>query len=199
MLVTNPAIYFSVFKNTLILYWKTNLKQRTNMKKIILSLGIAIAAVFATQAQVNEHAIGLRSGGGTAGYGFGNEISYQHGMGNSNRMELDLGFRGDGFGNYFSLAGIYHWVHNIEAGFNWFVGPGALLGSYSYSYTTWNGRRTSDSYLFLGLGGQIGIEYDFNEHNVPILLGFDIRPMLYLGDGLSEFIGDGALSIRYTF
>ena len=172
------------------------------MKKVILSLTV-VFVVFAAQSQVNPHAIGLRSGGGGNGYGFGNEISYQHGMGDANRLELDLGFRSNGNNNsgrssFISLTGVYHWVMNIEGGFNWFIGPGAQIGSASYRYD-YAGTKYSDSYVFVGLGGQIGIEYDFNEFDVPILLGFVIRPMLYIANGGSNFNGDGALSIRYTF
>lgn len=176
------------------------------MKKIILSLTIVFATVFTAQSQVNPHAIGLRSGGGGNGYGFGNEISYQHGLGDVNRLELDLGFRSHrngGFGgdyktSYTTISGVYHWVMSIEGGFNWFVGPGAQIGVGSYSYNLL-GTTYSDSWLSIGLGGQIGVEYDFNEFDVPILLGFDIRPMLYLANGGSNFNGDGALSIRYIF
>lgn len=176
------------------------------MKTVILSLTIAFAAIFTAQSQVNPHAIGLRSGGGGNNYGFGNEISYQHGMGDANRLELDLGFRSsgnNGFGNvnrtsYLTLTGVYHWVMNIEGGFNWFVGPGAQVGLGSYRYEIF-GTTYSDSWVSLGLGGQIGVEYDFNEHDVPVQVGLDIRPMLYIANGGSNFNGDGALSIRYTF
>lgn len=179
------------------------------MKKIILSLGILIAVSFTAESQVNPHAIGLRSGGGSNGYGFGNEISYQHGMGDLNRLELDLGFRshntkngfiGNGYRtSYMTFSGIYHWVNNIEGGFNWFVGPGAQIGLGSYKYN-YSGITYSDSWVSIGLGGQIGIEYDFNpEFSIPIQLGFDIRPMLYLSNGNSNFNGDGALSVRYIF
>ena len=58
------------------------------MKKNFLVLAIVLAGFFTAQAQVNPHAIGLRFGGGTA---FGGELSYQMGMGSSNRLELDLG------------------------------------------------------------------------------------------------------------
>ena len=41
-------------------------------------------------------------------------------MGDANRLELDLGWRGNnGNGsNHMALSDIYHWVMNIDGGFN---------------------------------------------------------------------------------
>jgi len=166
------------------------------MKKVIYSLGIIMGLSFATTAQVNPHAIGLR--GGSGNYGSGAELSYQHGLGDANRLELDLGWRGNRSNNnsYSSiyLAGIYHWDWNITAGLNWFVGPGATIGLHSDKHFNDNDGIT------VGVGGQIGLEYDFNEHGVPLLLALDTRPMWRLvgwGKGVAGY--GGAFSLRYTF
>lgn len=121
----------------------------------------------------------------------GAEISYQHGIGSSNRIELDLGFGGNKNHNRMFLAGIYHWNWNITKGLNWYAGPGAAVGIHSYD--------NSNGYINIGLGGQIGIEYDFNTTNTPILLSIDSRPMWdFIGD-YSGFGWGTALGVRYTW
>ena len=157
------------------------------MKKNFLVLAIVLAGFFTAQAQVYPHAIGLRFGGGTA---FGGELSYQMGMGSSNRLELDLGWSGGKDYSYLNLAAIYHWNWNITEGLNWYVGPGANVGLYSHKY--------DDNGLMIGVGGQIGLEYDFNAHDAPILLSIDTRPMFNLNRGNGLWWG-AALGIRYTF
>jgi len=158
------------------------------MKKIFI-ISIILFAGYFTQAQVNPHAIGLRLGGD--GDVNGAEISYQHGFGEANRLELDLGFGSNKNHSRIFLAGIYHWNWNITSGLNWYVGPGAALGFYSYD--------NSDDYINIGLGGQIGLEFDFNKLNAPILLSIDARPMWdFIGD--NSGLGWGAaLGVRYTW
>lgn len=165
------------------------------MKNSILSVIVAIGISATGFSQVNAHAIGLRGGNGN--FGTGGEVSYQHGLGNSNRLELDLGWRGNNNnGNNYhhaALTGIYHWVWNLSDGLNWYAGPGAQLGSYK---NKWN---TNENGLTLALGGQLGIEYDFNTNDFPLLLSLDIRPMFGFVGGTSG-VGYGyAFGIRYTF
>jgi hypothetical protein len=157
------------------------------MKKRILVLTLVLSLTFYGTSQVNPHAIGLR--GGSGNFGYGGEISYQHGFGDANRLELDLGARRNKYYGLTVLTGIYHWVWNITEGLNWYVGPGAQLGLY-------NG---SEAGLWLSVGGQIGIEYDFNQHDIPLLLGLDTRPMFLLNSAYSGFGYGGAFSLRYTF
>ncbi|MGJ8661517.1 MAG: hypothetical protein ACSHXL_05740, partial [Bacteroidota bacterium] len=120
------------------------------MKKLSLVVVVVLLTTFSSFTQVNPHAIGVRGGADT--YGGGAEVSYQHGFGDANRLELDLGW--NGHRNYSSIyfAGIYHWVFNISGGFNWFVGPGAVLGLHSDRY-----YKNNDG-ITIGVGGQIGIE-----------------------------------------
>ena len=159
------------------------------MKKILIFTLAIFCMSYIMNAQVNPHAIGLRIGGN--GDINGAELSYQHGFNDVNRLELDLGFGGNSHHSRFFLAGIYHWVWNITEGLNWYVGPGAGIGYYEYD--------DSDGYLNFAIGGQIGMEYDFNSMDVPILLSLDVRPMW-------DFIGDNAgfgwgvaLGVRYTW
>jgi hypothetical protein len=165
------------------------------MKKIALISTLLLSFAYSVQAQVNPHAIGFR--GGLGNYGTGGEISYQHGFGEVNRLELDLGFRAySTIGNkyrHFVLSGIYHWVWEIEDGLNWYLGPGVRLGFWSDD----NGSEPSG--ITLGVGGQLGIEYDFQELGAPLLLGLDTRPMWGFIGNASGFGYGAAISLRYTF
>lgn len=172
------------------------------MKKCIIALLAVVLTSFA-DAQVNPHAIGLRLGAGhyyNSG-GIAGEVSYQHGFGEKNRLEIDLGWRGNnGWGNnnhFLGLSGIYHWVWNLDGGLNWLVGPGAQIGFWSYRYKIDN-QKYSESGVSLSIGGQLGIEYDFNDLGAPIQLSFDVRPMFnFINNG--GFGYGGALGVRYTF
>ena len=173
------------------------------MKSHFLLILVVICSSFAGHSQLNPHALGVR--GLLGNYGYGGEISYQHGLGDMNRLEVDLGWRSNryrwkhkGNDNYYvnrvGLSGIYHWVWNLDGGLNWFAGVGGQLGFYSLRDDDYYGSGVT-----LALGGQVGIEYDFNSIGAPLQLALDARPMW-------EFIGDrntigygAALSLRYTF
>lgn len=155
--------------------------------------GIAISA----QAQdISKNALGLRLGDND---GFGGEISYQRGLGDNNRLELDLGWRNSNDVDAFKLTGLYQWVWNIEGGFNWYAGLGGGLGSWSYDRRIGN-VRYEDSGTFVYAAGDIGIEYNFDE--APIQLSLDFRPEFYFNsdDFRDDNFGpDIALGIRYRF
>lgn len=150
------------------------------MKKSILVIAL-IAAGFlsAANAQVDTRNIGLR-------FGWGAELSYQHPMSSSNRLELDLGLGGYGFG----LDGIYQWVFDLSelaSGFNWYVGVGAGLGSYTYKNNT-----------AFNLSGnlQAGIEYNFD---IPLQISLDFRPKIYILNGAWFDYTGICLGVRYKF
>jgi len=167
------------------------------MKKIILSAIMLMGLAFTTQAQdISENAIGLRLGDNA---GFGAEVSYQRGFSNSNRLELDLGWRNrnDYYNNGYNddaikLAGLYQWVWNIDGGFNWYAGVGGGFGSYNSDY---NG--VSDNGMFAFAAGDVGIEYNFD---FPLQLSLDFRPEIG-GNGYYEnnYSSDIALGVRYRF
>jgi hypothetical protein len=169
------------------------------MKKFILSTIMLMGLAFTTQAQdISKNAIGLRLGDNA---GFGAEVSYQRGLSNSNRLELDLGWRirndyynngYDGNDNAIKLAGLYQWVWNIDGGFNWYAGVGGGLGSYNSDY---NG--VNDNGIFAFAAGDVGIEYNFD---FPLQLSLDFRPEIG-GNGYYEngYSSDIALGVRYRF
>jgi len=167
-----------------------NQKNRT-MKKKLLILGLSLGICAYTIAQVNPHAIGIRGGG--SNFGNGAEISYQHGFGDANRLELDLGWRGRNDNSSMGITGIYHWVWNITSGLNWYVGPGAQIGLYQ---DKWDNNNDG---INLAIGGQLGLEFDFNELGAPLLLSLDTRPMWGFNYGNNGWGYGGSLGLRYTF
>ena len=167
------------------------------MKKIVLSAFMLLGLAFSAQAQdISKNALGLRLGDND---GFGGEISYQRGLGDNNRLELDLGWRNSDNIDAFKLAGLYQWVWNIDGGFNWYAGVGGGIGSWSYDGP---GDPDNDSGTFLFAAGDIGIEYNFD---IPLQLSLDIRPEFYLNNsGDNKFREDSfgpdiALGIRYRW
>lgn len=154
------------------------------MKKVFFSIIIVLSTI-SLNAQVESQAIGGRFGGGNYGGGF--EVSYQHGLGDANRLELDLGINSHNNSSFFSLAGSYQWVWELGEGFNWYAGPGAQF------------LAVKNATAF-GVGGQIGVEYNFNVNlDTPLLISIDTRPMMNFASGNNDFGWGAALGIRYTF
>ncbi len=164
------------------------------MKIIKLLTLIFCFTTLSTNAQeIADHAIGLRLGDSD---GFGAEISYQHLLSRTNRMELDLGFRDHRNYNAFKLAGLYQWVLPIDNGFNWYYGAGAGIGSVSFGNIP-NDDDYSGAFVFAA--GDIGVEYNFD---FPLLLSLDFRPEIGIVGykGFSDnFDFDIALGVRYQF
>lgn len=173
------------------------------MKKVILSAFMLVGLAFTAQAQApgEKNAIGLRLGDND---GFGGEVSYQRWLGESNRLEFDLGWRDSRYYDAVKLVGLYQWVWNIEGGFNWYVGAGGGLGSWKYNNDVppWLDNNNNNGYdesgTFLLLAGDIGIEYNFD---FPLQLSLDFRPEFYFGDDFREddFGPDIALGARFRF
>ncbi len=151
------------------------------MKKIILTLMLAIGVFTVASAQVDGKAIGAR-------LTYGAELSYQHPLSNINRVELDLGWAAHSLG----VTGIYQWVQSFPGadGLNWYAGPGIGIGLYS-------GEKSTS--INAGIVGQIGLEYNFD---FPLQVSLDYRPGFYFVAGDNTFspsyVGV-ALGLRYKF
>lgn len=148
------------------------------MKKIILAIVLVVSSVLVANAQLDgKKAIGLR-------LGYDIEVSYQHPLSDSGRIELGLGtvgFQG------FLVNGLYQWVWNIAdiQGFNWYAGAGLGLG-YWRSFA-------------IGINANIGIEYTFG---IPLQLSIDWRPGFFFRTGgwNNRFTYEGfCLGVRYKF
>lgn len=167
------------------------------MKKLLLTFGIIMTIATTSFAQ---RAIGLRFGTQLAS-SIGAELSYQQPL-NNNRLEIDFGAAGgfsigsDDYNSFsLSLTAAYQWKFNIVNGFNWYVGPAASGGLYFVHYDkTFEGPT-------LGLGGQLGIEYDFSSKGVPLQISLDTRPMFNLlsPQEARGYNVSACLSLRYTF
>ena len=167
------------------------------MKKALVIFGIIITIATTSLAQ---RAIGLRFGTQLAS-SIGAELSYQQPL-NNNRLEIDFGAAGgfsigsDDYNSFsLSLTAAYQWKFNIVNGFNWYVGPAASGGLYFVHYDkTFEGPT-------LGLGGQLGIEYDFSSKGVPLQISLDTRPMFNLlsPQEARGYNVSACLSLRYTF
>ncbi|MDU8887021.1 hypothetical protein RXV94_12700 [Yeosuana sp. MJ-SS3] len=159
------------------------------MKKLFFLSIALIGLAFSTSAQnVSPNAIGLRMGGSD---GFGAEISYQRGLDADSRLEFDLGWRSGNDYDAFKITGLYQWVMHLDGNFNWYVGAGGGLASFS-GKDVFDG--TDDTSIFVA--GDIGVEYDFE---IPLLISLDFRPEIGFGDFNDDFDFDIALGIRYQF
>lgn len=169
------------------------------MKKVILSAILIIGLAFTAEAQnISKNALGLRLGGNN---GFGGEISYQRGLTENNRLELDLGWRNSNDIDALKLTGVYQWVWNIDQGFNWYAGVGGGLGLWDNNHYN-NGDNKYNDYdedgVYVFVAGDIGIEYNFKP--VPIQLSLDLRPEIGANNYNDDNFGiDFGLGIRYTF
>ncbi len=163
------------------------------MKKLFLLSVAVLGFAFSSNAQdIADNAIGLRLGDSD---GLGAEISYQHALGDNNRLEVDLGWRDGNNYDGFKIAGLYQWVWDLDGGFNWYAGVGGGLGSFSFDNP--GGKDISDTFIFVA--GDVGIEYSFD---IPLLLSLDFRPEIGFGDDLynnNDLDFDIALGIRYQF
>lgn len=156
------------------------------MKKILLTLTIALCLTVLVKAQDYNTAIGLR-GGPFIGF------TVKHFLNEKAALEGLVSTRWKGI----EVTGLYE-IHNqafkVER-LNWYFGGGAHVGFYNGDYTRWG--TVGKGYVNAGIDGILGLEYNFSE--IPLNLSLDWKPAYNIA-GFSGFWGDnGALSIRYTF
>ncbi|AOW21763.1 hypothetical protein [Urechidicola croceus] len=157
------------------------------MKNTLLIIGFLILTSLTITAQnFSENAIGLRFGDND---GIGGEISYQHMLNETNRLEVDLGLRNNSNRTAYKLTGIYQWVWELGDGFNWYAGAGGGLGS-------WKNKDIDESETLLFAAGNIGIEFNLD---IPLLISLDYRPEIGFNDIYDGLNSDIALALRYQF
>ncbi|MBR1809442.1 MAG: hypothetical protein IJ776_08660 [Paludibacteraceae bacterium] len=168
------------------------------MKKGIIL--VAIMAACAVVANAQPRAIGGRLGAFDG-------VSYQHSFGDSNMLEVELGFNfgtywgnringrtSDGtkwhmFGHDIQAAVTYDWIDPFGATFpwdhkgewHWYLGVGGAGGYGWYGNTYEKGVGTvgtNANWGFVGGAGRAGVEYDFW---FPLQLSIDYRPTLGVG------------------
>ncbi len=157
------------------------------MKTIVLfSLLLFTYVITGYSQEISENTIGLRIGDSD---GLGVEFSYQRSLWDTNRIEIDLGWRNSNDVDALKLTGLYQLVFSIEGNFNWYVGGGGGMGSYD---------AQSESGTFMFIAGNGGVEYNFPD--IPLLLSLDMRPELNFNNAYSDHLDlDIAFGVRYQF
>ena|SRR5450759_5875038 len=156
------------------------------MRKIILTLVLAISIVALASAQDYKTGVGLRAG-------FSNGLTIKHFVSEKAAFEGLLSTRWRGF-DITGLYEIHHQAFEVEH-LNWYYGVGAHIGFWNGNNVPWT---TGDpSYTVIGIDGILGIEYSFSE--APINIGVDWKPAINLVGYTGFWPDGGALSIRYIF
>ena len=170
------------------------------MKKFLF---VAVLALASVMAYAQPRAIGVRLGEFDG-------VSYQHGFGDNNMLEIEAGFNwGSWFGNsmvFWENGNAYHmYGHNVQLAvtydwidpfgatfpslpkgeFHWYLGVGAAggYGWYGWAYEHGTGVYVGGdgNWGFAAAAGRVGVEYDFW---FPLQLSLDFRPTL--GTGLYD-------------
>ena len=165
------------------------------MKKVLILAIIFIATCTVSLAQ--PRAIGVR-----VGWGVG--VSYQHGFGEKNMLQVDLdAYR---FEMGIQATATYNWIFPCKSwcgagSWNWYTGVGGGIGMYWPNM--WIGAYDSKMFTaFTGVTGMIGIEYNFK---FPLQLSLDWCPLVgptFWKDGIGfNLLGvfGGGLAVRYKF
>ena len=173
------------------------------MKKILLIAVMAIACVAVASAQ--PRAIGGRLGAFDG-------VSYQHGFGESNMLEIEAGWGWTGCVSTFEGGHAWGWGgHSIQAAitYDWIDPFGATFPWDKKGEWHWYlGVGGAGGYIlnnagFVGAAGRCGVEYDFW---FPLQLSIDFRPTIGAaiwdgGVGMYWDVWSAAfgLSARYKF
>ena len=181
------------------------------MKKFLF---VAVLSFASVMAYAQPRAIGGRLGAF-------NGFSYQHGFGDKNMLEVELGWSVDGrtdfweteagvrthgrtWGTTVQAAATYDWIDpfnapipwNEKGEWHWYMGVGGA-GGYGWNANIAVAGGTGSAgnswnWGYIGAAGRIGIEYDFW---FPLQLSLDWRPTL--GAGLFDDMNGGARAGLY--
>ena len=141
------------------------------IKLFALVLGFALLTTIESQAQE----VGLRFGNF-----YGNNVAIDgiFATGDFSRIHANLSFGGNGLGVDALWNPIYEDIPNSD--FKWYAGFGPSI-------------YLSEDFRFGG-AGEVGAEYAFSE--VPITVGLDFRPYLFLIEA-TEFSAGFGLNVRW--
>ena len=143
------------------------------MKKLLLILLISFFGLSYCNAQELGLRFGDVSGGNVA-------IDGIFGTSQFSRIHADVSF-GDGVG----IDVLWDFVNKPLGGeaFTWYAGVGPYV--------------VIDDPFWLGVAGEIGLEYHFN--GVPMAIGFDWRPNVSIIEETDWHAGGFGLNVRYVF
>ena len=172
-------------------------------------------AVLAAGANAQGYSLGLQVGNSFAthygSHSFFVEASSMIPTSNDNRFEIDLGW--SDHGHYRDAYGTTHrtgalltslsylWGWHIVAGLGWYIGPSVALGAWfngRYYDSPATDNTSSTASFTAGVGGTVGIEYNFD---FPLQLSLAARPSLNVmvpGQPYMNIAYIG-LGIRYRF
>lgn len=144
------------------------------MKKLlfVVMFGLAMAGFAGAQE------LGVRFGNVSAG---NLAIDGVFGLGKFSRIHADVSFGNGGVG----IDALWDFIYKPlgEEAFNWYVGAGPYI-------------RIDDPF-WLGVAGEIGLEYHFKE--VPIALGMDWRPAISIVEETDFHAESFGINVRYVF
>lgn len=156
-----------------------------------------LTASVSAQTKISEHALGIRAGGA---FFLGNEITYQYGLSEANRLQFDFGAHDKNGVNALSLAGTYQWVLDLpelNENVRWFYGAGA-----GFSFLDRNSLLITDgNFNLINVLGIVGIEYDFKTTaDLPLLLAADVNPAFNLfNNNIDNLDLNISISLRWQF
>ncbi len=154
------------------------------IKKSLALLCILSTTSIYAQKTSKANAIGFRYESTLLG-----ELSYQRQLKTGKRLELGFSFGGNKIHGRTFLVGTYQWTKNISGALSGYAGPSSAI---TYRFD----ERSSNSF-HIGLGGQLGLEYDLKQYKAPIRVSIDTRPIWSSGpEGLSIPL---ALGVRYVW
>ncbi len=148
------------------------------MRKSFRQLFLIIALVTGGFLYSNAQEVGIRFGGTNGAGGAAIDGVFGEGPG---RFHADLGFYDGGVGIDFLWDFLYKPLRGEV--FNWYLGVGP---------TTYIGDD-----FWLGASGEIGLEYRFN--SVPVALGIDWRPTLWVVEETKFGADTFGLNARFIF
>jgi hypothetical protein len=164
-----------------------NLKKFRNTILILLIVNVTTDSF---SQQNYKTALGLRLNGGAG-------ISVRHSLKENQSIEGILYTRWRGL----NITGIYSVNYPVfdEPGFNFFIGGGGHIGFWDRDRSPWwdEDKKYGDTRMVLGIDGQIGLEYTFKE--IPLNLAIDWKPAFNIIGITNFWVGDAALSVRYTW
>ena len=157
--------------------------------RLIVTIASVALLSFGASAQSYNTAIGGRVGGQTSG------LTIRQFTNSNTALEGIVSFGHKSF----LVTGLYEKFVSIgnSPGFSWFYGIGGHVGFFgpdSYYYN--NGRVYDRNTTVVGLDGILGLDYKIR--NAPINIGIDIKPFVDFDNG-ANFIGDGAINLRFVF
>ncbi len=133
-------------------------------------------------------AIGLRLNGGAG-------LTVKHFMDEKTSLEGLLYTRWHGI----NICGLYQLNFKVipqEPGFNFYMGAGAHIGVWDRRYGPWWDKDERGSEVVIGIDGQLGLEYTFQE--IPLNLSLDWKPAFNIIGHTNFWADDFALSVRYA-